>query len=65
MIVSQAQLTIGSNQVSIAQTDSGSVYCFKHNNVNSDWDYFENLDLATDYIFARIPELKYTLKRQE
>lgn len=62
MIVSQAQLTIADHYISIAQTDQGHVYCFKHTMNDSDWEYFENLDMATDYIFSRLPEFKYVLK---
>ena len=65
MIVSQAQLTIADHQISIAQDDQGRVYCFKHTNSYSDWDYFDNLDLATDYIFSRIPAFKYQLNQQD
>ena len=64
MIVSQAQLTIADHYISIAQTDQGHVYCFKHTMNNSDWDYFEDLESATDYIFAKLPEFKYVLKQQ-
>jgi len=62
MIVSQAQLTIADHKISIAQDDQGHVYCFKHTTTNSDWEYFEDLDLATEYIFSRLPEFKYVLK---
>ena len=65
MIVSQAQLSIANYQISIAQTDSGSVYCFKHDNKQADWEYFENLDSATDFIFSNIPDFKYVLKQRE
>ena len=65
MIVSQAQLTIGSNQVSIAQDDLGHIYCFKHNQNSSEWEYFNDLDSATDFIFSIIPEFKYQLKQQD
>ena len=61
MIVSQAHLTIGVNQVSIAQDDLGGIYCFKHGLNNSEWDYFETLDSATDFIFSNIPDFKYVL----
>ena len=56
MIVSQAQLTIGHYYIHIAQDDLGHVYCFKHDLKRSDWQYFDNLDLATDYIFSGLPE---------
>lgn len=65
MIVSQAQLTIADHEISIIQDDQGHVYCFKHTNSESDWDYFEDLDSATDYIFSRIPQFKYILKQND
>ena len=65
MIVSQAHLTIADHQISIAQTDQGHVYCFKHTSSDSDWDHFEDLDSATDYIFSRLPEFRWVLKLEE
>ena len=64
MIVSQAQLNIGDHQVSIAQDDLGGIYCFKHTATVSDWDYFPDLDSATDFIFSRIPNFKYVLTQK-
>ena len=64
MIVSQAQLTIGNNQVSIAQSESGSIYCFKHNKIKSEWEYFESLDLATDFIFSNISDYQLVLSER-
>lgn len=59
MIVTQAQITIANRQVSIAQDNRGCIYCFKHNSHTSDWDYFEDLDSATDFIFSELPNSKY------
>ena len=61
MIVSQAQLTIADHHISIAQDDQGGVYCFKHTMKDSGWEYFEDLDSATDYIFERLPDFRYVL----
>ena len=61
MIVSQAQLTISNYDISIAQTDQGHIYCFKHTDKQCDWEYFPDLESATDYIFSKLPEFKYTL----
>jgi hypothetical protein len=65
MIVSQAQLTIADHYISIAQDDRGHVYCFKHTASESEWEYFENLDTATDYIFSRIAQTKYVLDSRD
>ena len=65
MIISHAQLTIGNYQIQIAQDDKGHVYCFKHDSNQSDWDYFDSLESATDYIFSGLPEFKYILKQRE
>lgn len=62
MIVSQAQLTIATHHVSIAQDDLGHIYCFKHDSRTSEWDYFDNLDSATDFIFSELPKSKYIVK---
>ena len=65
MILSQAQLTIGRNQVSIAQDDLGGIYCFKHDRSKSEWEYFDNLESATDFIFSNIPDFKYQLSERK
>lgn len=61
MIISQAQLTIGPNQVSIVQDDQGRIYCFKHDRTHCQWEYFPDLDSATDFIFSGMPTWQYTL----
>lgn len=65
MITSHAQLTISDYCVSIAQDDTGGIYCFKHNTNTSEWEYFENLESATDFIFSNIPDFKYVLSERK
>ena len=65
MIVSQAQLHIGNYDISIAQDDHGHVYCFKHDQGLCDWEFFENLELATDFIFQGLPKFKYVVKQKD
>jgi hypothetical protein len=56
MIISQAKLAISNYEIHIAQDQHGCIYCFKHtkNNTYCDWEYFTDLDLATDYIFSSV-----------
>ena len=65
MIISHAELNIANYQIQIAQDDQGHVYCFKHNASMADFEYFDSLEDATDYIFSGLPEFKYVVKSQE
>ena len=65
MIISHAELSIGNYQIQIAQDDLGHIYCFKHDARQYDFEYFDNLESATDYIFSGLPEWKYELKQRE
>ena len=62
MIVSQAQLHINNYDISIAQDDRGHIYCFKHDSQASEWEFFEDLDSATDFIFSGLPKSKYIVR---
>jgi len=65
MIISQAQLTIGQHYIHIAQDDRGHIYCFKHDLSRSDWEYFDDLDSATDYIFTGLPNFRTEFRAQD
>ena len=65
MIISHAELSIANYQIQIAQDDHGHIYCFKHDAKQYDFEYFENLDLATEYIFSGLPEFNYQLREKE
>ncbi len=43
----------------------GLVECFKFNDEQCEWEYFSDLDSASDWIFVPIEEWKYGLVIQE
>ena len=62
MIISHAELAIGNYEIQIAQTDRGHIYCFKHDSNQCDYEQFEDLESATDYIFSGLPVFKFVMK---
>lgn len=64
MIISHAELSIADYQIQIAQDEQGHIYCFKHDARQYDFEYFNDLESATDYIFSGLPQWQYTLKQR-
>lgn len=61
MITSLAQLSLPYHTVHLATGDDGTIHCFKYDGTGCDFEIFDNLDDAADYIWARFPMITYNV----